>query len=262
MTTVDQNSLKKLHITCTPEAIAHLFSLEASRLILDKNNSKTYQVAQLDDYKSLKRKNFPHRPPLSISLSIRASQPDLPGTWGMGLWNDPFSLSLALGGGMRNLPVLPNTTWFFYASPQNYLSFCNDLPAQGWFVSAFRSPKIPSLLLAPVALCIPLLYWRSLAKLLRKLASKLIIQDACSIPHDPTVWHTYRIEWKKTETVYFVDDQHIFTSPVSPHGPLGLVIWVDNQFAAFTPEGALKFGALPILNNHWVEFRDLKLTPL
>jgi len=40
-------------------------------------------------------------------------------------------------------------------------------------------------------------------------------------------------------------------TPVSPRPPLGLVIWMDNQYAAFTPDGELKWG----LENNLTEAR-------
>ena len=41
-----------------------------------------------------------------------------------------------------------------------------------------------------------------------------------------------------------MDDELVFESQVSPRPPLGLVIWIDNQFAAFTPEGNIADAAL------------------
>jgi hypothetical protein len=39
-----------------------------------------------------------------------------------------------------------------------------------------------------------------------------------------------------------VDGVAIFSSSLSPKPPLGLVIWIDNQFAAFTADGSVVFG--------------------
>ncbi len=43
---------------------------------------------------------------------------------------------------------------------------------------------------------------------------------------------------------FAVDGQTVLETPISPRGPLGLVLWVDNQFAAFRPDGRLAFGTL------------------
>ena len=104
---------------------------------------ESYRLAQLDDDDNLRRQHFLWSPPLHLKLRARTSSSEIPGTWGFGLWNDPFSLSLGIGGGTRRLPTLPNAAWFFFASPQNYLSFRSDKPAQGFLAQTFQSPKIP-----------------------------------------------------------------------------------------------------------------------
>ena len=122
------------------------------RLGIQKGDSSGYRDAQLDDYSQLPRHRFPHRT-LSLSLRARTSSMSHAGTWGFGLWNDPFGLSLGFGGSPFRLPTLPNAAWFFYASPQNYLSFTDDKPAQGFLAQTFRSPKFhPLLILAGLAL--------------------------------------------------------------------------------------------------------------
>ena len=40
-------------------------------------------------------------------------------------------------------------------------------------------------------------------------------------------------EWRSN----LIDEERILESNEVPHGPLGLVIWVDNQYAALTPHG-------------------------
>src|SRR5687768_4256636 len=74
----------------------------AYRLSIPAGSADKYRLAQLDDYTKLARSRFPLRPPpsaslrtsLSLNLSARASGNSIPGTWGFGLWNDPFGLSL------------------------------------------------------------------------------------------------------------------------------------------------------------------------
>ena len=53
-----------------------------------------------------------------------------------------------------------------------------------------------------------------------------------------------------------VDDGLVFESAVSPNPPLGLVIWIDNQYAAFTPEGKIAMGVLEG-KEAWLEIKDL-----
>ena len=57
----------------------------------------------------------------------------------------------------------------------------------------------------------------------------------------------------------FTVDEQTFESGISPKGPLGLVIWVDNQFAAFPPDGKLSYGTLANSQSAWLEIEDLHL---
>ena len=219
-----------------------------------------YRLAQLDDYHAVPRSRFPWHPPFRLSLRGRASAQDLPGTWGFGLWNDPFSLSLGLGGASQRFPALPNAAWFFYASPPNYLSFRNDLPAQGFLAATFRSPKLPAPLLA---LASPLLAPAVLpigAQLIRWLLRQIIHQDAALIQADVIAWHTYTLDWQPQQVTLSIDGLFILTTPIVPHPPLSLVIWIDNQFAALPPKGRLSYGALPNPEPAWIEVELIALT--
>ncbi|MFO3796873.1 MAG: hypothetical protein ACK8QZ_06255, partial [Anaerolineales bacterium] len=102
------------------------------QLEMRAGSGRVYHLAQVDDYKALRRKDFPNRPPFSMVVRARASHAAIPGTWGFGLWNDPFGFSLGFGGAPLRLPTLPQAAWFFHASPENYLSFRNDQPGNGF----------------------------------------------------------------------------------------------------------------------------------
>jgi hypothetical protein len=218
------------------------------RLGIQKGDSLSYRDAQLDDYSQLPRHRFPHRPSpsLRISLSLRARVSSISpaGTWGFGLWNDPFGL-----------PALPNAAWFFYASPQNYLSFTDNKPAQGFLAQTFRSPKFhPLLMLAGLALPFS-------RKLTRKLLSKIIDEDSATVSVDVTQWHRYRLEWEAMRTAWYVDDALVFETLVSPNAsrPLGVIIWIDNQYATFTPEGKIAFGVLGN-REEWLEVEEIVIS--
>jgi hypothetical protein len=222
------------------------------RLGIQKGDSSGYRNAQLDDYAKLPRHRFPHRT-LSLSLRARISSISTAGTWGFGLWNEPFGLSLGFGGNPFQLPALPNAVWFFYASPQNYLSFTDDKPAQGFLAQTFRSPKFHPLLI-PAGLALP--FSRKKA---RKLLSKVIDEDSVAVSMDVTQWHRYRLEWEAKRVTWYVDDALVFESPVSPNPPLGVIIWIDNQYAAFTPEGKIAFGVLEG-KGEWLEVEDIVIS--
>ncbi len=227
------------------------------RLGIQKGDSLSYRDAQLDDYSQLPRHKFPHRT-LSLSLRAKASSSSIAGTWGFGLWNDPFGLSLGFGGNPFRLPMLPNAVWFFYGSQENYLSFTDNKPAQGFLAQTFKSKGgvTPPLLAAGLTLPFS-------RKTSRKLLSRVIDEDSSAISVDVTQWHRYRLEWSRRSVVWYVDDARVFESPVSPNAsrPLGVIIWIDNQYAAFTPEGKIAFGVLEG-GDEWLEIEDLEIKRL
>ena len=222
------------------------------RLAVPGITSRTYLLAQLDDYTKYSRANFPHRYS-SIRLEARVSSASLPGTWGFGLWNDPFGLNLGFTGSSMRLPALPNAAWFFYASSDNHLSFQDNKPANGYLAQCFRSPTfdwrlawIPFLLL----------FHRKSA---RKMLSRIIQEDSALVELDVTQWQNYELEWGVEGTKFRANNNMVLASLISPRPPLGLVIWMDNQYAAFTPGGKIGIGVLDHPNPAWLEIRRLEI---
>ena len=272
----------KLTPRFTPDArVEEILRGSAYRLSIPAGSAQKYRLAQLDDYTKIRRGQFPLRFPLSLSLSARVSSDFIAGTWGFGLWNDPFGLSLGFGGNPFRLPALPNALWFFGASKESFLSFkdASTAPptnggsaqreaANGFIAQTFRSPKFhPLLILAGLALPFS-------RKLTRRILGKVINEDGIQLwDHevqqqtvgvqrqgvDPTQWHRYRLDWRMNRVRFEVDDVQVFESRVSPRPPLGLVIWLDNQYAAFTPEGKIGFGVLENTEPAWLEIRDLEI---
>ncbi|OGO34021.1 MAG: hypothetical protein A2W35_13950 [Chloroflexi bacterium RBG_16_57_11] len=230
------------------------------RLWLPAGEAKRYRLAQLDDYSNLSRRRFLHRAPTALSLRARASAVDIPGTWGFGLWNDPFSMGRLAGGGPVRLPAPPNTAWFFFASPPNYLTLRDDLPAQGSLAATFQSPAWVSALLPLGLLTLPLLAVPPAARLLRRLGHRFVRQSAVNLPADPTGWHDYRLDWKANRVSFQVDGSNILETEVVPMNRLGLVIWIDNQYLSFTPDGRLSYGLLASLEQNWIEISELSIS--
>jgi hypothetical protein len=230
------------------------------RLSIPSGPAGEYRLAQLDDTQNRSRREFNWQSPCTLELQARVSAADLPGTWGFGLWNDPFTASLIMGGGTRKLPTLPQTAWFFHASSANWLSLRDDLPANGFLAATFSSRKVSPLLLAPAVLATPLLFWRVSARGLRRLARRWIKADSTSLTIDPTNWHTYQLNWLADSVSFQVDGQAVLKTAVAPHGPLGLVVWIDNQYAAFTPQGRLAYGTQANLEAAWLEIEGLQIT--
>lgn len=230
------------------------------RLSIPAGEAGQYRLAQMDDYRSLPRRKFLWQPPVTVSFSMRSSGHNLPGTWGLGLWNDPFGFAIAQGA-VRLLPALPNAAWFFFASESNYLSFRDDVPAAGQLAGVFSAPRVPIWLFAPGVVLVPLLAFRPAARLLRRLASRLIKEAAAQMTHDPTEWHDYLLVWEAEKVAFGVDGETVLETQVSPHGPLGLVLWIDNQYAAWTPDGRLKYGTLPN-ESAWIDIKELQVEEL
>ncbi len=242
------------------------------RLSVPAGEAGQYRLAQLDDYAKSTRGKFPHRSPISLRLMARASNAYIPGTWGFGFWNYPFGFSLSFSENGFRLPALPNAVWFFNASKENYLSF-QDPPAaspeksaaKGLLAQVFRSPRF-DLRLIPAALAFPFS-----RRITRRFLGKVIDETGVQLWNpapapwstqanvDPTQWHRYQIDWREKRVSFQVDDRLVLESTVGPHPPLGLVIWIDNQYAAFTPEGKIGFGVLENPEPAWLEVKNTEV---
>lgn len=89
---------------------------------------------------------------------------------------------------------------------------------------------------------------------------KVIHQSGLPIALDATCWHSYCIELNNKQCVFSVDDLEVFTSTTPPHPPLGLVIWIDNQYAAWHPNGKIGYGFLENAPS-WMEIKDMTIVP-
>jgi hypothetical protein len=175
------------------------------------------------------------------------------------LWNDPFSFSMGFGGGARRLPALPNAIWFFFASSQNHLSLRDDLPSNGNLAAIFQSPYLPAYMMSMGLFALPLMALPPVARLLRRWARGFVRQETVSFITDVTQWHRYRLAWEVDRVCFALDDNNIMESTISPHAPLGVVIWIDNQYMAWTPNGRLGYGNLETLHPAWIEIKDFHL---
>jgi hypothetical protein len=245
---------------CTPGATVETSRPGCWRMSIPAGPQGRYRCAQLDDYKGLARHDFPWQAPLEMSLRARVSAPNLPGTWGFGLWNDPFTASLGLGGMAARIPALPNTAWFFYASAPNHLALRDTHPAQGLLAATFNAPRIPGALLALGLPAAGLLAVPAAARWLRRLAARVIHEDAAEIEPVETEWRAHRLAWRGDSCQFWVDGRLALETPVSPRGRLGLVVWIDNQYAAFPPDGRLGYGALAG-PSAWLEVEMLDINP-
>jgi hypothetical protein len=61
--------------------------------------------------------------------------------------------------------------------------------------------------------------------------------------------------------VFRLGGQVLLETEVSPGAPLGLVIWIDNQYAYWTPDGRLGYGTLTNRESAWLQIKSLELSP-
>ncbi len=191
---------------------------------------------------------------MRLDLKARVSQQAGPGTWGFGFWNDPYGFSCGPGESLPRLPALPQAAWFFGASPRCYLSFRDDKPGNGLYAQVLSGASFrPKLILA--ALELPFAPKRS-----RRILAEVIAEDGAAVTTDPRDWHKYQVDWKPSETSFEVDGIKVLMSSISPKAPLGLVVWIDNQYAAFDPEGHIRWGVEASAEEQWLEVKDLELS--
>lgn len=230
------------------------------RLILPRGDDQHYCLAQLDDYMPYSRPGFPHSAPSRIEVEAKVSGEDMSGTWGFGLWNDPFSVGLLAGGASRILPVLPNAAWFFYASPENHLSLYDGLPGSGFLARTYRSPLLPGILDLFTLFLLPFVVSKKGRRFLRRRARHFVEEDGKHLDVDVCEWHTYSLDWQKNEVAFLVDGMEVFRTPVSPRGHLGFVLWIDNQYFRFDATGRMAFGFLGIPDEQSLHLRRFEIS--
>lgn len=224
------------------------------RLTIPSGDDRAYRLAQVDDHSDRVRRSLQWQPGAALQLRARASAVDMSGTWGFGFWNNPFGLACGPTRESRRLPALPQSAWFFSASARSYLSLRDDCPGNGFFAQVYQSGRTGPWLL-PTALAFPF----SPTAARRRL--RLRIQDeSISIPVDTREWHTYRLEWNETSTIFAVDGRLIMRTGLSPVSPLGLIMWIDNQFAGFDPHGKMTWGTESSPSESCLEIEDLTVT--
>ena len=227
---------------------------EGLRLINLPASAGCYSNAQVDDHAHLPRHNFAWRPPARLSLRARFSHGvnALTGTAGFGFWNDPF----AMNG--RRAPALPHVAWFFLAAPPSNIAPALGVPGSGWKAAVMDADALPLLALLPTApLAIPLMRNRLAYHMLWPVAQHVLGADEDVVDADMVAWHSYTIEWHARAVHFFVDDRCVLKSRRAPRGPLGVVIWMDNQFLVATPQGRIGHGVAAQRESQWMDIADV-----
>ncbi|MCE7985101.1 MAG: hypothetical protein DYG89_28340 [Caldilinea sp. CFX5] len=226
------------------------------RLQNSPTTATRYTNAQLDDYQGLPRRRFPWRPPLTLTVRTRFSHPvdQLRGTAGFGFWNNPFGL------GMQQWPTLPRAIWFFFSSSPSDMALALDVPGPGWKAATLDAWRWPFFLLAPTApLAMPLMRIRPLYRRLWPLGQRAIGVHETMLTLDVTQWHTYCLVWGVGEAHFLVDNQLVLHCNQAPGGPLGLVIWKDNQAMTVTPWRLPSHQLVACNEEQWLDVADLSI---
>jgi hypothetical protein len=233
-----------------------------------------YSDAQIDDYTGRPLRHFTWRPPLRLEVRARASHPllsapqpvgspltspheaalGLRGTAGFGFWNYPFTLT---GATVR----LPDAVWFFAASRPSNMALVPDMPGWGWkaqVVHAHRWRSIPAGVPTLAAILAARLTNRD--QLAARWVTRLTGAREAHLPVDLTLWHDYALEWRLDHARFYVDGREVLAVPDPPHGPLGFVAWIDNQYAVATPRGQFRFGTLDAVPE-WLALDSLRIIP-
>lgn len=268
-------------LAAAPYVVGHgqvLAVEQGVRLAIGPCAGDGYCDAQLDDYRRCdvhpgSGSDFSHkgrhpddmcftwRPPLQLRIRARFSHPaeEMRGTAGFGFWNDPVGMT----GKFRVRP--PQSVWFFLAGEPSQMPLALDEPGQGWMAAALDLSwhRACGLLpLAPVlapALRIPDVKRRMWPWLRRKMA----LAGVALTSHGArlTEWRDYRLIWQRDHSEFFIDGHCVAHLPVAPRGPLGLVVWIDNQWLVATPQGNLRSG-VTTTEAQWLELASLECTSL
>lgn len=233
-----------------------------------------YINAQIDDYQTLPRAQFLWRPPLRFTIRARFSH-ELTlanvaaaasssgrttlakGTAGFGFWNDPFMMT-----GPR-WPTLPRAIWFFYSAPPSNIQLAKGVPGYGWKAATIDAWRWPFFALAPLApIGMPLMRVQWFYNRFWPIGQRAIGVCERLVEKRTTVWHTYVIEWRKASARFLVDGEQLLTCPSAPGGPLGLVIWIDNQYMVVTPWGALQSGVVNSAEEEVLEIERVAIEPI
>lgn len=211
---------------------------ERYRLSVPAVDASAYHNAQITSYAT--RHEIAYRAPLRLTLSARA-EGAWHGTAGFGFWNHPFA------PGERRVG-LPKALWFFFASPPSDMALAKGIAGRGFKAATFNAARWPFVALLPAApIGFLLLRQRWLYDHLWPIGQRAIGVDECSL--DPQLLQTsrvYSLEWDKARARFTIDNQTVFETSRVPHGKLGFIAWIDNQYAIVTPQGHFGWGLVDV----------------
>jgi hypothetical protein len=104
---------------------------------------------------------------------------------------------------------------------------------------------------------VPLMNVRPLYRILWPVGQRAIGVRESILNVEMTEWHTYELEWGIRAARFLVDAAPALVCDSAPQGPLGFVMWLDNQFAIVTPWGHFGHGLLEAPGEQWLEVDNL-----
>lgn len=228
----------------------------ALRFVNVDTTRRQIATAQIDDYQGLLRRQYRWQPPLTLNVRARFSHPatQLMGTAGFGFWNDPFMMT------GRAWPTLPRALWFFFASPPSDMRLDLNTPGHGWKATTIDATRLTALAWAPLApFLIPLMNARALYRALWPRIQRALGVCEAAIDADMTAWHSYDVAWGEKGVRFSVDQEPVLACDTPPRGPLGFVMWFDNQYMVATPWGRFRYGWLDAPGVQWMEVARLEI---
>ncbi len=219
-------------------------------------SGNTYINAQIDDYRGLRRSAFTWRPPLVLSIRARFSHhaKGLQGTAGFGFWNDPFMMTTL------RPPTLPQALWFFFASAPSDMALAQGVPGRGWKAATIDARRPAFLALAPTApLALPLMHSPWLYEKLWPTAQRALGVHEALLDVEMRDWYEYVIVWHDAHVEFRIDGTRVLEARPTTGGPLGLVIWLDNQVMIVTPQGKIRHSLLARTEAQWMEIEQLAI---
>jgi hypothetical protein len=227
------------------------------RLINPAVPHQNYVNSQLDDYHTLRRRQFAWRPPLTLHVRARFSDAahTLSGTAGFGFWNDPFMMTT------QRMPTLPRALWFFFASPPSNMALARGVPGHGWKAATIDAQRAAFLALAPSApIALPLMHSAWFYARLWPIAQRALGVNEALVDTEMRDWHDYVVDWNAQHVRFAVDGQEVLLAQPAPKGPLGLVLWLDNQAMVVTPQGRIRHSLVSRSSQQWLEIETLTIS--
>ncbi len=214
-----------------------------------------YSDAQLTDYTG--KSDFLWQPPVTLTITARFESSagiSMVGAAGFGFWYHPF------GPGERGFR-LPKAAWFFFSSKPNNMQLARGVPGPGWKAATIDATRWQFLALLPTApIGLLLMRMPALYRRLWPIGQRAIGVSEYMLSSDLlTETHTYTIDWQRDYVTFRVDNRAVHRTESAPRGPLGMIAWIDNQYAIVTPKGQFGFGLLPVTQEQTLVLEHIRI---